>query len=150
MKSSNRFAHSNFDTKFSSSHALCYWSHSNKTIFNHLLTVRDSIEGEKVFHWEGDEPVTAWLLPNDGYCQAPGNKTVFYPTKHFYYCEWVIIHPSYGDKKPPKQDRNVSQIIDTVFHDECIEEINNLQEEYCDYDDECTSSVSDMNSTEGE
>ncbi len=33
----------------------------------------------------------AWPLPDDGCGQAPDNKTVFYPTKHFYF-EWVIIH----------------------------------------------------------
>ncbi len=49
-----------------------------------------------------------------------------------------------------KTRHDMSGIIDTVFHDEHVEEINNPQEEYCDYDDECTSSVSDVNSSKGE
>ncbi len=42
---------------------------------------------------------------------------------------------------------NVSEINDTIFHDECIEKINNLQEEDCDNDDECKSSGLGMNSS---
>ncbi len=46
--------------------------------------------------------------------------------------------------------RNVSEIIDSVFHNECVQEINNQQEEDCDNDDDCKSSGSGMNSSEGE
>ncbi len=45
--------------------------------------------------------------------------------------------------------RNISEIINTVFHDEHTDEINNQQEEDCDVDDECTFSGPDMNSSEG-
>ena len=69
------------------------------------LSVRDSIEGERVFYFAGDEPGMPLPLPSDGYCQAPGNKALFYLTKHFHYSESVIINISYGDKKPSKQSR---------------------------------------------
>ncbi len=44
----------------------------------------------------------------------------------------------------------VSEVIDTVFHDEHTEEINNLHEEDCDIGDECVSSGSGMKSSDGE
>ncbi len=77
-------------------------------------------------------------------------KLFFFSAGHFHYCEQVINHPSYGDKKPSKQSRKISEITDTVFHDEHHKKINNLQEGDCDHDDECTSSGSGMNSSEGE
>ncbi len=41
---------------------------------------------------------------------------------------------SYQNKAGPS--RNVSEFIDTVFHEEHTEEINNLQEEDCNIDDQ--------------
>ncbi len=102
------------------------------------------VEREKVFYFKEDESAMALLLPNDGCCEAPGNKTSLYPTKHFHSCERVIIHPRSHQHKAGRS-RNVSKIMD-----EHIEEIDNQLGEDCDIGDEWICSASVMNSSEGE
>ncbi len=114
------------------------------------LTVRDCFEGEKVVYFEGDEPAMPLSLPNDGSCQAPGNKTFFYPAKHFYESSSTQVMETQSHQNKAAPSRNISQVTDIVCHDQHTEEINNLQEEDCDIVDECKSSVSDMNSSAGE